>query len=108
MSKIVYKTVTRVRCDIHPCKELAEYSIGPEGRRLIAFNLCGNHARQVAEELNTLLNVPQEGPSEPVEADETEEVYSCKYCGEKFPKTPEGRSELMRHSKVCPAKPPKE
>jgi hypothetical protein len=108
MSRLVYKTAAKVRCDIFPCKELAEYSIGPEGRRQLAFNLCGNHARQVAEELNALLNVPQGAPGEPVEADEAKEEYSCRYCGAKFPKTPEGRSELMRHSKVCPKKPPKE
>lgn len=33
------------------------------------------------------------------------DTYTCKHCGEQFPKNSDGKIDLMKHSKVCPNKP---
>lgn len=194
MGKVVNPIATRVRCEMHPCKERAAFALCEGGRRQVAFNVCEKHLRQIVEEglealnmledveldengdpiiLDTAKTEPELGdlilgnedakspptvdgdpvppidevenaaesdenaPEEPTapepqevageqkteveNAEETEqlapepeeksvtvEVYTCKHCGETFPKTNAGRSALMIHSKNCPSKPPKE
>ena len=102
---VVYKTVTRVRCDIHPCKTLSKYSIGPEGRRQLAFNVCEEHAKQIYRDLGELLHPTIEAEPSVDISEPDNDVYTCKYCGTTFPKTKEGKSEHMRHCKVCPSRP---
>ena len=161
----------RIRCEAFPCRELAAFSIGPEGRRLASYNYCRKDFETIVKEGAELLGyrlvsaedeeqaevtmlepekiepmtelsddektvdeqtleeeekeattehqdftdtTEQAEPTalvttskEEVTAEVAQEVYTCRHCGMTFPKTKEGKIELMKHSKICPKKPPK-
>ena len=193
---MVNMVTKRIRCDAFPCKNLAEFAIGREGRRQASYNYCREDFETIVKEGAELLgyrlvkigDVPQSpepetkepvieqldentitenqpepvaelnddekavevetvdeaekeiksehetatDPQEPVETtvnvsdapeasadpaeskqeldavsqeEPTAEVYTCKHCGvATFPKTPEGKVQLMQHGKSCPAK----
>lgn len=50
MGKVVNPIATRVRCEMHPCKERAAFALCEGGRRQVAFNVCEKHLRQIVEE----------------------------------------------------------
>lgn len=158
MGILVQKLNKRIRCEVFPCKEPAEFSIGRVGHKQLNFNVCREDAKQIMEDLIELFSdseelelvgveesmtvetiseetfeldttpttdenaegeevieeaekieeQKQEEPvskeivaPEPVKEEIEPETYSCKYCGATFPKTPEGRTALMTHSKAC-------
>lgn len=50
---IVSKIKARVRCEVYPCKDRAEYAIGT--RRQTSFLVCKEHMRQIIDEGTQLL-----------------------------------------------------
>lgn len=188
MGKLVNELGKRMKCEVFPCKQNAEFTIGREGHKALNFNVCREDARQIMEDLivifaendNGVADIPetqaepepvnlagkeitatytdeitgkpetlepdltptsdetpeskevtadvgndaQQIQDEPEDGEETglsepevvfvgepeaqpvpeptvTELYTCKYCGATFPKTPAGKTALMTHTKAC-------
>lgn len=194
MGKLVKNLEKRMKCEVFPCKQNAEFAIGREGHKALNFNVCREDARQIMEDLIEIFagsdeldhssdgiayglaaageielenlagkeiaatyadeitgkpetlepdltptsdetpeskevtadvgNDAPQNQDEPEDGEETgllepevvfagepeaqpvpepivTELYTCKYCGATFPKTPAGKTALMTHTKAC-------
>jgi len=76
VGKVVNPIATRVRCEMHPCKERAAFSLCEDGRRQVAFNVCEGHLRQIIEEGLVALKMLEE-----IEPEETVVVVEAEPTG---------------------------
>lgn len=105
----------RSRCDVPGCRNMAEYQVGTRANRPM-FILCGDHAMDLYGAISSgMMKVIKEKKKEekaeaPVEVKEEpkaetpkneEEFYTCKYCGQKFPKSEMTKQEFMAHCRAC-------
>lgn len=98
MKKLVRPFNRNVQCDIHTCKNTAEYSIGLEGFSALYVNVCRDCLTSIVKEGISLLK-PQQAETETAvktEPVKETEYYVCKECGEKFVK-PDHLSEYRSH-----------
>lgn len=130
MSSIVNPVSVRMVCSVFPCREKANYMIGEPNRKQTNFYVCEKHLKQILDGASELFNpttakdpvvdpiveaevtddivVPFTDEVAPTEAPRPQDgTYACKHCGDQFPRSSDGKIELMKHSKVCPNKPSK-
>lgn len=124
MTNLVRKTLVKVVCDTYTCRNMAEFEIGHEAQRALCSHYCKECMEEIVKDASKMLDIKEKYSSVPEndtqtydielnekeeseerpevveEPEEEKEYYTCKYCGERFPK-PEGLSEYRSHVMKC-------
>lgn len=102
------KVKRRIRCSM--CNSMAVVGFG---RRASDFLLCEAHYKETIEDIKNMGDFKCECSKalENAEPTDTEEVkeesqpvtgeYTCKWCGQKFPKSEYTLAQFTAHSKPC-------
>ena len=62
---LVNRVRPKVRCQVHPCREKAEFAIGPANKRRILYYVCETHLKQILDDGAAVLSNTPTIPEEP-------------------------------------------